>query len=297
MYLVKFKLTSLFFYLFVLMFGHGSAHGWTEFENCEGVEDVKVPGFFSLTKYTSEKVKAGSTSCRMGISSGTDGWGTWGGTMAFPSDLAKGDELWIRLNMFVPTDFNYTGSPQLKFMRVHTKTSSGGHLGYLDFLVTPNGPTHWDSNIGIQSDAPYYYYYESVVRQIYPGTYQNDRIQKGVWESFEIYWELDNVSVDSGGNGRVRIWKNNKLLGDYTNQTTLTNSTDLADSFFLFTYWNGNAPKTQHVYIDDIVMTSDRPDNVDAHGNYFIGGENSDPAPEYSRPSPPSEMQISLPIK
>lgn len=270
-----------------------NASGWTSHEECEGTINERVPGFFTLTTYSNDQVGTGSTSCQMGIKAGTDGWATWGGSMSFPSTLAKGQELWIRLSMFVPNDFNYSGSPQLKFMRTHTRASGGGNAGYLDFLITPDGPTHWDDANKKQTDSPYYYYYETVVRQEYPGVFSGDRIEKGVWESYEIYYKFDTLSVDEGGTGVVRIWKNNKLLSNLTNQITLNNSTTVADSFYLFTYWNGNAPKDQHLYIDDIIMTSDTPANTDDNGFRFIGGSIGSDSRSVS-PMPPSGLEVIL---
>ena len=144
-----------------------------------------------------------------------------------------------------------------------------------------------------QTDSPYYYYYETVVRQEYPGVFSGDRIEKGVWESYEIYYKFDTLSVDEGGTGVVRIWKNNKLLSNLTNQITLNNSTTVADSFYLFTYWNGNAPKDQHLYIDDIIMTSDTPVNTDDNGFRFIGGSIGSDSRSVS-PMPPSGLEVIL---
>ena len=244
---------------------------WSLSQDCDGPLGDRVKEMFNATTYSNEQVKSGSTSCRLAVRKGTVGWGEFGAMMPFPAPLEKDQELWIRLDMFVPEGFDYTGSPQLKFMRVHTKSEAGENYGYLDFLITPDGPSHWSKALGGKTDAPFYFYYETVVNQEYPGSYEKDRIRKGEWESFEIYYYLDSVSTDNNGKGRVRIWKNDELLADLPSQTTLKTASAVADSFLLFTYWNGGSPKDQHLYIDNIMITSDKPSNVDAFGNRFIG--------------------------
>jgi len=289
MFLDQFRLAIFVSLSLCSIFGSGNVLAWTEVNNCEGTNGVKVPELFSLSSFSTEQVKTGSTSCRLAIAGGSDGWASFGGTMMFPEMLQKGDELWIRLNIYVPESFDYTASPALKFMRVHTRTPAGENLGYLDLYFTPDGPTHWNSALGAQDDSPYYWYYEALPKTQYPGDFEADRIRKGTWESFEIYYKFDDVAVDNGGTGLIRIWKNNKLLANYTDQVTLYNSETLADSFFLFTYYNGNAPKDQHLYVDNIIRTTDQPTNVDSNGYKFIGG---DEVIITASPNPPSSLSV-----
>jgi hypothetical protein len=263
---------------------------WSMRQDCEGPLGVKVDGMFKATTYTNEQVKAGSTSCRLAVRKGTVGWGEFGAMMLFPEPLVKGQELWIRLDLFVPEGFDYTANPQLKFMRVHTQSRAGENFGYLDFLITPDGPSHWSKKLNGLTDAPFYFYYETVVNQEYPGSYEKDRIKKGQWESFEIYYYLDSVSTENNGRGRVRIWKNEELLADLPSQTTLKNAEAVANSFLLFTYWNGGSPQDQHLYIDNIVITSDRPSNVDAAGYSFIGKGSA--KAESPKPMAPNNIKI-----
>ena len=104
-----------------------------------------------------------------------------------------------------------------------------------------------------------------------------------------MHIKLDSTAKDAGGSGEVRIWKNNELLATITDVPTLSSASSYAQSFFLFTYWNGNAPATQHLYVDDIIMTSDTPANRDSHGNPFIGGTVPKSAPA---PMPPSNVTV-----
>lgn len=119
-------------------------------------------------------------------------------------------------------------------------------------------------------------------------------MSKAVWETFEMQITLDDVEVDRGGNGRVRIWRNKggsivdgeriggamTLIGDYTDLPTLQESTDKCPTVLMFTYWNsgpenGTYPGSdQTCYGDRVVIQQDQSKLVetDAGGNKIIGG-------------------------
>ena len=84
----------------------------------------------------------------------------------------------------------------------------------------------------------------------------------------------------------VRCWKNGSLIGEFPDRITLKTDGTLATAAYIFTYWNGSAPKDQELWIDDIVLTTNTPSNIDQSGNNFIGMEN------ISRPEPPSNILI-----
>src|SRR5690625_7783165 len=83
---------------------------------------------------------------------------------------------------------------------------------------------------------------------------------------------LDNVPASAGGMAKIRIWKNGRLLANISDRKTLGAADDYSDRALLFTYWNGGAPKDQHMYVDEITITTDIPDNVDEQGNPYLGG-------------------------
>ena len=226
---------------------------------------------FTLMKYSTTQVPTGSTqSCQLGVAGGTDGWDQWGGIYQFPSHLTSGSNLWIRLAMYVPAGFNYTANPWLKFIRVHTASPSNANMGYNDLYINPAGGSVWDQTLSKQITAPFAYYYESQgdVRAV--GTSANS-IAAGKWETYELHYTIDTKSKNQGGVGEVKIWKNNALIADLTDQLQLADATTYVESFYLFTYWNGNAPATQQLYVDDVTITTDTPSNKDAAGNAFIG--------------------------
>jgi hypothetical protein len=257
------------------------ASAWTTNVSCQGGANgahVAQGGAgqwtnsFTQTLYSTAVVPSGATeSCQMGITAGTDGWDTWGGIYSFPTHLGPGSNLWIRLALYVPSGFNYTANPWLKFMRVHTASPTSTNNGYNDLYINPSGGSIWDQALSAQVSTPFSYYYESqgMVRGV--GTSAN-KIAYGQWETYEIHYTLDTKPKNQGGQGEVKIWKNNVLIADLTDQLQLKDSSTYAESFFLFTYWNGNAPATQHLYVDSVTVTSDTPANRDAAGNPFIGG-------------------------
>jgi hypothetical protein len=192
-----------------------------------------------------------------------------------PTNLNKGSEIWVRVHTFFPSDFDYNSTSngsKLKFLRVHTASGDDGrdgscvpkNEGYNDWYIYPDTQFFGDS--------PFGFIKECQGKWGNFGSFKNGMsIKKGVWETYEMYIKLDNVSAAQGGGGMVRVWRDDELLGEFNDMQTLMTPKSYADSFLLFTYWNGNAPKTQHMYIDDLVITNEKPSSVDKFGNPRIG--------------------------
>jgi hypothetical protein len=79
--------------------------------------------------------------------------------------------------------------------------------------------------------------------------------------------------VDTGGEGRVRIWRDDELIFDRTDVPTITEAAGTINSFYLFTYWNNEQPPDNYCYIDDLTIATSAspPPNKDAKGNAYIG--------------------------
>lgn len=227
------------------------------------------------TQYTREKYVEGGMACKMRIKEGSSGWGKWGGRKKLPSKVYKGGEVWIRAHTYFPPEFNYdvqSGGRRLKFLRLHTMSdasaSSGSctpaNEGYNDWYIQPS-----DKVFG---DQPFSFIKECHDSWRSFGSFKSgESIKKGVWETYEMYLKLDNVPLSKGGGGLVRVWRNDKLLGEFKDIQTLKTAKSYADSFLIFTYWNANSPKTQHMYVDDLVITNQVPDVLDSKGNPRIG--------------------------
>jgi hypothetical protein len=148
----------------------------------------------------------------------------------------------------------------LKFMRVHTQ--GGGEHGYHDWLLN-----HPD-----RSDHPGHYFTSGVqdAGRECGGSDGHDPV-RGRWETYEMYVGLDDEAARDGGSGRVRLWRDGELICEIDEFPTLRTPEGRADAFLLSTYWNGGAPRTQALYVDDILITSRRPSGRDADGNPMIG--------------------------
>ncbi|MEJ2406095.1 MAG: hypothetical protein P8171_17695 [Candidatus Thiodiazotropha sp.] len=205
---------------------------------------------------------SGSNSCLLHINAGQTGFGVWGGILSHPSPLYRGDEVWVRVRTFFPASFNYDSSGEgnhLKFLRLHTRGDSNTNYGYDDIYIDPEA-----------SSLAFRFIYEGDPVWSNIGS-TDDKIKKGVWETYEYYVKFDSISKDNGGNAIVRFWKNGELLKEVTNLTTLANSNAYSESTYIFTYWNGASPQTQQMYLDDLVITSSPPGETDSHGNKYIG--------------------------
>ncbi len=284
-----------------------SASAWIHDINCEGGSSGAWVGnggtnqftsAFSLTQYATSPVATGSTSCKMGIAAGSDGWGSWGAIYSFPSHVTRGGAVWVRVSLYVPAGFSLaTNDGFLKFIRVHTASSGGSNVGYHDLLISSPGSTQWTAGVGNWTSS-FVYNYEGHANLIGVGTVPTNNVAQGKWETYEMNIKFDSVAKSAGGSGEVRIWKNNVLLKDITSQPTLSSSTDYSDGFYLFTYWNGNAPATQQLYVDDVIISSDTPANKDAAGNPCLcapnpGGSSAVPSTTTaSTPNPPSSVSV-----
>lgn len=204
----------------------------------------------SNSVYTSEQVFEGGGAAKLTINAGEEGFGKWGGIINFPSSLQAGNELWFQTYIFVPTDFvvRTPSNGSLKFIRFRSETASGGNGGYIDIQIMDDSAT--------QTNA-FRMLHEMQSQWVPFGAPQS--FTKGKWHRITSYVKFDTVPKASGGTGQVKVWMDGKLLSSGETIKTLGNSSDRFLSLYLFTYWNGNAPKTQSLFIDNLQMASTKP--------------------------------------
>jgi hypothetical protein len=222
-------------------------------EPCEGIGSGR-------SYVVAEESASEPNACRMWIEEGMTGWGTWGGTITLPERLHEGDEIWIRLRVFMPEDFIPIApgaGERLKFLRLHTRTGDGAHAGYNDILFNREGAINRYA-FGYEGFNRWYMFGEGLGLP-----------ELGRWVTYEWYLRLDSSFED--GSPRVRFWEDGELLADFTERRTLSEPDGYARAVYIGTYWNGGAPQTQHMYIDDLVITNERPPNRDTYGNPFVG--------------------------
>lgn len=226
--------------------------------NANGMDDWGANTIFS-----NEEVYSGTTSGKMQVFTSDSDGGTfnWGGIISFANSLFEGDEFWIRFRLFQPVGFiPYTngGGGHIKFTRIKTYTSGGANGGLIDVYYDFDGAATTYKYIKEFDPNTWTYFADSAT---YPHIY-------GEWVTFNQYYKLHSDPAQS----IVRFWRNNDLVLDQ-NLKNLTNSTDYATDFYIFTYWNGTVPQNQHAYIDDVVITSDINSTVtdSASGHKWVG--------------------------
>lgn len=211
--------------------------------------------------YTKEKT-LNKNAAKLQIKKNETGWGNWGGYITFPKSY-RGETIWLLIHTYMPSNFDhhaYGEGNRLKFLRIHTSTSTGEHIGYNDLYFEMKNKKN-----------PFAYIYEGEGKWTQIGT-KKDSPAKEIWESYEFSITLDSVSVKNGGLARIKIWKNSVLLKDITDRITLKYSDAYADRALIFTYWNGGAPKDQFMYVDEIVITNQKPNYKDKDGNFYLKG-------------------------
>lgn len=210
--------------------------------------------------YTDEVTVSGQAA-KLTIEEGKTGYGIWGGEFIFPEKIGSGDTIWYQVYTYFPAGFDhysYGEGNRLKFLRIQTKSADNQNHGYVDLYIDQKG-----------SASPFKWIYEGAARWKNVGN-PEDLIVLDRWESYQMRVTLDDVPVDLGGKAEAFIWKNGRLLNHITDRQTLKTDTDFSNRALLFTYWNGGAPKTQSMYVDNITLTTDRPDMVDAQGNSML---------------------------
>lgn len=271
--------------------GDGGALGeQASSQDCKAQEEEAFTGAASNSVYSSEQAYSGSRSIKMTIEEGLTGFGSFGGILSFSNcehiggrSLVKGDEIWIRTRLFFPIGWEFNQGSN-KFMRLRTYNMIDGKEvseGYNDLYIRGH-PEDEDFR-------PFRFIFEGEQLWYTAGTI-DDYFEFGKWKTVELYLKLDNIKESQGGDARVRIWVDGKLIADTGERITLKTSTSYVKYFSLFT-WFGNegAPKTQSVFLDDFVLTTDTPEATDGAGNHYIGlGE---PA-TITSPNPPSNFTI-----
>jgi hypothetical protein len=245
-------LTALF------LLGAGQASAWTvkaDFDSgTTGSQAQGTSGFGwagTATLFSTDKAASGSKSAKMTWPKGNEGWGVAHGEFTYPSVVTNGGEVWARGNFYFATPWSWACSPVVKVLRgVHVSTSSGSNIGYLSVFADSDGNILLSNEPG---DA-----------QISTGV----KFDLNAWQTIEMYVKL------STSDPIFRIWKNGSLIYESRSQTTLGSSTNRADLAYIMTNWNGGAPQSQVQYIDDLIITTDKPVQVDSKGNPMIGSSN-----------------------
>jgi len=199
----------------------------------------------TATTYSSTAAAGGSTSAQMKWTAGTSGWGTAHGEINLPAAVRDGGEIWIRGYYHFANPWSWASAngaySGIKVMRL--STSAGG---WLSIFTDSRGA------IGLSNEPAEY--------QTFTGT-----LNVGTWQCLEMYVRLSaSVSV-------FRIWVNGILIHEDKAHRTLAASDRYSELVSVMSVWNNNVAQNQTQYIDEFVITTDRPSQVDAKGNPMIG--------------------------
>jgi len=195
-----------------------------------------------LSVYSNDRSVSGTQSGKLTHPEGTAFAFNFGGIISFPSPAYRGDSIWIECYMFFPEDFVIdTDAGTLKFLRIATARADPGapSEGFLDTYIRDDGNSWPFSTI---KEAQFLWQYSA----------ETGSFPKGRWVRVTQHAHLDNVAVDAGGQGRVRIWMDGVLVANHTAITTLVHADTRTWALYLFTFWNGPCPKLQSCYVDDI---------------------------------------------
>ena len=236
------------------------ADGFESYEDGQRLSGVAF-GSAGRTTASAEQAARGVQSARMAIEpQDRGGFGKWGGIVDIEPALTAGQEVWVRLDVYWPSSFEFSATPWMKFLRLHSRFGDGSNGGFNDLYIR-NADRRRDVLRTIKEIHNQW--------EIYGG----EPIPRDRWERYEMYLSIDDVPVDEGGQGRVRIWRDDVLIFDREDVPTIPDAEGDIHAFYLFTYWNNEAPPSSHCYVDDLVIATSAspPPNVDADGNRYIG--------------------------
>ena len=211
---------------------------------------------------------ASGKSAKIQITSGSGGFGAWGGIYTFASPLQRYSEVWIRIRCRFPTGFDWTnsdGNPSwIKFLRLRNETIGlNDNLGYNDLYFG-----HTTTNGAFPNQLRYIHEAEQSWLATAGGAVT---VSPDTWHTYEVYYKLDSVRGSAGGQSMLRVWFDGGLVLSSNDRITLAASDAEIPDIYLFTFWNQVAPATQHGWIDDLTVYTSTPPNTDSGGNRFIG--------------------------
>ena len=238
----------------ILIFYSSIAGAWTisaDFESgTVGQIAYGTSGFSGAgiaTLYSDAKAHTGSKSAVINWPAGSDGWGVGHGEFKYPSVVSDGGEIWVRGYFYFASPWSWTCSPVAKLLRIHVANADGKNVGYHSILFDSSG------NIVMSNEVEPY------------APKLSTKIPLDNWTYLELYVKA------SISDPIVRAWKDGVLIYEDKTKKTINESTNKLDFSYIHTYWNGGAPQNQIEYMDNFLITTERPNNIDSAGNSMIG--------------------------
>ena len=249
------------------------AMSWTRNMNFEsgGVTGSDGFGCAGTTVYwDSSVVQSGTHSARFYHEQGSHCWDaelTCGAMYgSFPESVLCGDELWTRAYYYYPAGWDWgslDGNAEKKILRFGLRTAEGGYAGGMVSIIGYwNQPN--DGEIYASNEPGGYGW---------PNNFTGVNFPIGRWICLEQYVLFGTTNETA----RHIIWLDETRVFDSAdlpetcNKKTMLNVTDHCNNILFFTHWNGRVRTSQNAYIDNVVITTDRPSKKDAQGNPMIG--------------------------
>lgn len=211
----------------------------------------------------------------------------FGGNITFLGGLGEGDEVWVRWYEYFPTTFMFAngdvndgGSAALKWMRFQGTDVGAGGAPRLTYKPWATADCTWPCSSGLTTYTPKDISGENTGWDTrYPGRDWDftgpPSFARGQWVATQVYLRLSkgDGTIDAG-NGLLRVWVNNTLIGE-TQRNTLppvghVQEGSLLQSLWWGNYWNGGFPQFQSWYHDEVIVTTQTPNTVDSGGRPFI---------------------------
>lgn len=234
---------------------------------------ISAPFWSARTRYVSSMAASGNGALEVSF---LNGHSAFGFTQDLPQSVGPGETIWYRLYLYLP--------PTVSFSYGVSTSEGGDGFGWNKFLVLSplghGGPRMYvqppsahradygDANftgtgIFINHDSMgdrYCYLRESGANPY--------RMPRGRWFALQMAWQIRTDST-----AYVRVWSDNEFVGECQGAGRVAPGYKV-QSFGIGDYWNGTSwigPKaTASFYVDNIVITKQPPNTVDAGGRPFI---------------------------
>ena len=217
---------------------------------------------------------SGNKSFRCRLPKGSHGESSkWSLAQSLPSHVSAGGEIWFRTWVKLPANYQWSPDrPGNKFMRLHTYKGDGTNKQYIDAYSKTNGilVENWAAGVnnfyqtlGVKLGSP-------VINNSPKLGYRSDGAYIG-WEAVEIY-----IKVGPAGQGIFRSWRNGIPWFEDMKNATAQDSGGYIKGVNLFGHYSNTSneagsPQDQSIWVDDIIITNERPSNTDSKGHPYIG--------------------------
>jgi len=228
------------------------------------------------TTFSNQQKHSGSQSARMDWQQGDFGFSNDRGDFNFPVPVDVGQEIWGRMYVYFKSPWSWNAATnancgcRLKTLRFHKKQPDGSNGGYADILMNlPSGTVLG----GVEFSSA-------------GNLFTKVKLLPDTWYALELYTKLHPT------NGIIRIWVDGNLVVEKLNFNTASpTGAEVMNFAYVMGYWNGGAPQNQTQYIDDIIITTDRPADQDAQRNPMIGLGPAVPA-DTAPPRAPTGLEV-----